>query len=182
MQSLEQFDEETVRQTKPGVVPWSPPQPNWSAWQGCNIDEGPLATVRPKNYMFLRHFFEKMMSGHGFQFLNFSARNNFRVISEKFYFQSNHGSVCIRIPPPPTKKITKKCRMHVFGVYWVGCISRPAYPYDFGVLSTFFPPIVRLYAQQHCTTLFKNPHLKISSRSCSSKNDMNVTQQLSLAC
>ena len=25
---------------------------------------------------------------------------------------------------------------------------RPAYPYDFGVLCTFFAPIVRLYAQQ----------------------------------
>ena len=27
-------------------------------------------------------------------------------------------------------------------------INRPAYPYDFGVLYTFFAPIVRLYAQQ----------------------------------
>lgn len=26
-----------------GVVPWSPPQPNWNPWTGCNIDEGPLA-------------------------------------------------------------------------------------------------------------------------------------------
>ena len=25
---------------------------------------------------------------------------------------------------------------------------RPAYPYDFGVLCTFFAPIVHLYAQQ----------------------------------
>ncbi|XP_066991752.1 ATP-dependent RNA helicase A isoform X2 [Anabrus simplex] len=34
--------------TKPqpaGVVPWSPPQPNWNAWTACNIDEGPLATA-----------------------------------------------------------------------------------------------------------------------------------------
>ncbi|CAH0390358.1 unnamed protein product [Bemisia tabaci] len=32
--------------TKPqpaGVVSWSPPQPNWNPWLGCNIDEGPLA-------------------------------------------------------------------------------------------------------------------------------------------
>lgn len=28
-----------------GVVPWSPPQPNWNPWTGCNIDEGPLATA-----------------------------------------------------------------------------------------------------------------------------------------
>lgn len=28
-----------------GVVPWSPPQPNWNPWTGCNIDEGPLATM-----------------------------------------------------------------------------------------------------------------------------------------
>lgn len=28
-----------------GVVSWSPPQPNWNPWTGCNIDEGPLATV-----------------------------------------------------------------------------------------------------------------------------------------
>ena len=27
-------------------------------------------------------------------------------------------------------------------------IYRPAYPYDFGVLCTFFAPIVHLYAQQ----------------------------------
>ncbi|PSN38206.1 Dosage compensation regulator [Blattella germanica] len=28
-----------------GVVPWSPPQPNWNPWTGCNIDEGPLASA-----------------------------------------------------------------------------------------------------------------------------------------
>lgn len=28
-----------------GVVSWSPPQQNWNPWTGCNIDEGPLATV-----------------------------------------------------------------------------------------------------------------------------------------
>lgn len=28
-----------------GVVPWSPPQPNWNPWTGCNIDEGPLASM-----------------------------------------------------------------------------------------------------------------------------------------
>ncbi|XP_026462459.1 dosage compensation regulator isoform X3 [Ctenocephalides felis] len=28
-----------------GVVPWSPPQPNWNPWTGCNIDEGPLANA-----------------------------------------------------------------------------------------------------------------------------------------
>lgn len=28
-----------------GVVPWSPPQPNWNPWTGCNIDEGPLAQM-----------------------------------------------------------------------------------------------------------------------------------------
>lgn len=28
-----------------GVVPWSPPQPNWNPWMGCNIDEGFLATA-----------------------------------------------------------------------------------------------------------------------------------------
>lgn len=26
--------------TEAGVVPWSPPQPNWNCWTGCNIDEG----------------------------------------------------------------------------------------------------------------------------------------------
>lgn len=31
--------------TAAGVVPWSPPQPNWNPWTGCNIDEGPLATA-----------------------------------------------------------------------------------------------------------------------------------------
>ena len=28
-----------------GVVSWSPPQPNWNPWTGCNIDEGPLASI-----------------------------------------------------------------------------------------------------------------------------------------
>ncbi|GFT52705.1 ATP-dependent RNA helicase A protein, partial [Nephila pilipes] len=28
-----------------GVVPWSPPQPNWNPWTSCNIDEGPLAAM-----------------------------------------------------------------------------------------------------------------------------------------
>lgn len=28
-----------------GVVPWSPPQPNWNPWTNCNIDEGPLSTA-----------------------------------------------------------------------------------------------------------------------------------------
>ncbi|CAH2059307.1 unnamed protein product, partial [Iphiclides podalirius] len=34
-----------ARPTPSGVVSWSPPQPNWNAWMGCNIDEGPLATA-----------------------------------------------------------------------------------------------------------------------------------------
>ncbi|KAK3874012.1 hypothetical protein Pcinc_021030 [Petrolisthes cinctipes] len=28
-----------------GVVSWSPPQPNWNPWTGCNMDEGPLAKM-----------------------------------------------------------------------------------------------------------------------------------------
>nr|XP_023019378.1 dosage compensation regulator isoform X2 [Leptinotarsa decemlineata] len=31
--------------TAAGVVTWSPPQPNWNCWTGCNIDEGYLATA-----------------------------------------------------------------------------------------------------------------------------------------
>lgn len=27
------------------MVSWSPPQPNWNPWTGCDIDEGPLATA-----------------------------------------------------------------------------------------------------------------------------------------
>ncbi|XP_059045473.1 dosage compensation regulator [Achroia grisella] len=37
-----------MREARPapsGVVSWSPPQPNWNAWTGCNIDEGPLSTT-----------------------------------------------------------------------------------------------------------------------------------------
>ncbi|XP_026754457.2 dosage compensation regulator isoform X2 [Galleria mellonella] len=37
-----------MREARPapsGVVSWSPPQSNWNAWTGCNIDEGPLATT-----------------------------------------------------------------------------------------------------------------------------------------
>ncbi|KAF5271033.1 hypothetical protein FQR65_LT05383 [Abscondita terminalis] len=31
--------------TPGSVIPWSPPQPNWNPWTGCNIDEGPLASL-----------------------------------------------------------------------------------------------------------------------------------------
>lgn len=34
-----------AKPTEAGVVVWSPPQPNWNPWTGCNIDEGPLATA-----------------------------------------------------------------------------------------------------------------------------------------
>ena len=44
-QQLQEFDESEPRPSRPGVVSWSPPQPNWNPWLGCNIDEGPLATV-----------------------------------------------------------------------------------------------------------------------------------------
>lgn len=27
------------------VIPWAPPQPNWNAWNACNIDEGYLANA-----------------------------------------------------------------------------------------------------------------------------------------
>ncbi|XP_021914337.1 dosage compensation regulator [Zootermopsis nevadensis] len=37
-------DDFVSSKTQPaGVVTWSPPQPNWNPWTGCNIDEGPLA-------------------------------------------------------------------------------------------------------------------------------------------
>jgi len=31
-----------------GVIPWSPPQPNWNPWLAINIDDSPLATVSLK--------------------------------------------------------------------------------------------------------------------------------------
>lgn len=38
------LDEFVTSKPQPaGVVPWSPPQPNWNPWTSCNIDEGPLA-------------------------------------------------------------------------------------------------------------------------------------------
>jgi len=46
-------DEMSERQTKPGIVSWSPPQPNWNPWTSCNIDEGPLATVTTSVYVLL---------------------------------------------------------------------------------------------------------------------------------
>lgn len=36
---------EPAKPVEAGVVPWSPPQPNWNPWTGCNIDEGPLANA-----------------------------------------------------------------------------------------------------------------------------------------
>jgi len=46
-QVLAEFNEsKPIRLT--GVIPWSPPQPNWNPWLAINIDEGPLATVSLK--------------------------------------------------------------------------------------------------------------------------------------
>lgn len=42
-QKLNEFEDSEHRQTRGGVVSWSPPQPNWNPWTGANIDEGPLA-------------------------------------------------------------------------------------------------------------------------------------------
>ncbi|XP_060872355.1 dosage compensation regulator [Metopolophium dirhodum] len=43
-QVLAEFNEtKPVRLT--GVIPWSPPKPNWNPWLAINIDEGPLATA-----------------------------------------------------------------------------------------------------------------------------------------
>ncbi len=44
-QKLDEFQDSERPQTRPGVVPWSPPQPNWNPWIGANIDEGPLSVV-----------------------------------------------------------------------------------------------------------------------------------------
>lgn len=43
-QVLEDFV--TSKPQSAGVLPWSPPQPNWNPWTACNIDEGPLSHVR----------------------------------------------------------------------------------------------------------------------------------------
>ncbi|KAJ8934695.1 hypothetical protein NQ318_009570 [Aromia moschata] len=47
-----------------GVVPWSPPQPNWNCWTGCNIDEGYLAsaTLETLSEQMLNEAKEKMAS------------------------------------------------------------------------------------------------------------------------
>lgn len=43
-QVLAEFQESNPGRST-GVIPWSPPQPNWNPWLAINIDEGPLATV-----------------------------------------------------------------------------------------------------------------------------------------
>lgn len=43
-QVLAEFNESKPGRST-GVIPWSPPQPNWNPWLAINIDEGPLATV-----------------------------------------------------------------------------------------------------------------------------------------
>ncbi|NXX96249.1 DHX9 helicase, partial [Centropus bengalensis] len=42
------YFEPSQRQNHTGVVPWSPPYANWNPWTNCNIDEGPLANLTPK--------------------------------------------------------------------------------------------------------------------------------------
>ena len=44
-QKVEEEEEGVKWQSKAGIVTWSPPQPNWNPWVGCNIDEGPMAHV-----------------------------------------------------------------------------------------------------------------------------------------
>ncbi|THD25597.1 Maleless [Fasciola hepatica] len=39
--------EESPKQP-PQLVAWCPPQPNWNPWTGCNIDEGPYASLPPE--------------------------------------------------------------------------------------------------------------------------------------
>lgn len=50
-----------------GVVPWSPPQPNWNPWTGCNIDEGPLST------MSLEEFSEQLLNDSRQRLMNDAA-------------------------------------------------------------------------------------------------------------
>jgi len=47
---VRQFEESGERQTKPGIVSWSPPLPNWNPWTSCNIDEGPLSVVMTMHF------------------------------------------------------------------------------------------------------------------------------------
>ncbi|TGZ59712.1 hypothetical protein CRM22_008906 [Opisthorchis felineus] len=42
--NLTDFEEAPAQQ--PQVIPWCPPLPNWNPWTGCNIDEGPEATMQ----------------------------------------------------------------------------------------------------------------------------------------
>uniref|UniRef100_A0A1B0B7Z0 RNA helicase n=1 Tax=Glossina palpalis gambiensis TaxID=67801 RepID=A0A1B0B7Z0_9MUSC len=36
---------ENQQQTMTSIIPWTPPQRNWNAWNACNFDEGYLATA-----------------------------------------------------------------------------------------------------------------------------------------
>ena len=55
-QKVEEEEEGVKWQSKAGIVTWSPPQPNWNPWVGCNIDEGPMAHVR-RRYLKIYHRF-----------------------------------------------------------------------------------------------------------------------------
>ncbi|KAA3676381.1 ATP-dependent RNA helicase A [Paragonimus westermani] len=38
-------DFEEVPAQQPQLIPWCPPMPNWNPWFGCNIDDGPQASM-----------------------------------------------------------------------------------------------------------------------------------------
>ena len=61
-QKMEEFEDSERRQTKAGIVTWSPPQQNWNPWVGCNIDEGPMAHVRLHFWLFTIAHIEKHTS------------------------------------------------------------------------------------------------------------------------
>ncbi|XP_054273843.1 ATP-dependent RNA helicase A-like isoform X1 [Macrosteles quadrilineatus] len=67
-----------------GVVSWSPPQPNWNPWTGCNIDEGPLATVSMDEISedLLRGQKERLMSDTKLQSM-IEARNKLPVAAKR---------------------------------------------------------------------------------------------------
>lgn len=84
--------------TPAGVVPWSPPQPNWHPWTGCNIDEGPLAsaTLDSLSEQLLRESRSRLQSDKDLQ-RSINERNSLPVYNKRTEIMEliNENSVVI---------------------------------------------------------------------------------------
>ena len=95
------------------VVPWSPPQPNWNPWTGCNIDEGPLATTTMEKISadLATNFNDRIKNNSSLQDM-IKKRSNLPIFAmkQKIIEEINDNSVVIIRGNPGCGKTTQICQ------------------------------------------------------------------------